>query len=62
MSGKLKKGNFMKNIMIFIAIIIGAIFAYQAFAPTLIKHGVDMNVTSFNDNSEVEEMNRTASH
>jgi len=49
----------MKNVMIFIAIIVAAIFAYQAFAPTLVKHGVDMNVTSFNDDTEVEEMNET---
>ena len=49
----------MRNIMIFIAIIFVAIFAYQAFAPTLLKHGVDMNVTSLNDDTNVEEMNET---
>lgn len=48
----------MRNVMIFIAIIVVAIFAYQALAPTLIKHGVDMNVTAIDD-TNVEEMNET---
>jgi hypothetical protein len=48
----------MRNVMIFITIIVIAIFAYQAFAPTLIKHGVDMNVTAIDD-SNIEEINET---
>ena len=39
----------MRNVMIFIGIIVVAIFAYQSFAPTLIEHGVDMNVTAVDD-------------
>jgi len=46
----------MRNVMIFIAIIMVAIFVYQALAPTLIKHGVDMNVTAIDD-TNVEELN-----
>ena len=48
----------MRNVMIFIAIIVVAIFAYQALAPTLIKHGVDMNVTAIDD-TNVEELNQS---
>jgi hypothetical protein len=44
--------------MIFIAIIVVAMFAYQTFAPTLIQHGVDMNRTAIDD-SNVEEINET---
>ena len=51
----------MKNIMIFITIIVVAIFAYQAFAPILIKNGVDMNVTAIDD-TNVEELNSTKSN
>jgi len=48
----------MRNVMIFITIIIVAVIAYQAVAPTLIKHGVDMNVTAVDD-TNVEELNTT---
>jgi len=50
----------MRNIMIFITSLVLAVFAYQAFAPTLVSHGVDMNVTAIDD-TNVEEMNETKS-
>jgi hypothetical protein len=48
----------MRNFMIFIGFIVVAIFAYQALAPTLIEHGVDMNRTAIDD-TNVEELNET---
>ena len=48
----------MRNVMIFVTIIIVAVIAYQAVPPTLIKHGVDMNVTAVDD-TNVEELNTT---
>lgn len=39
----------MRNVMIFLALIIVAIIGYQASAPYLESQGVDMNVTAVED-------------
>ena len=48
----------MKNIMIFVGIIMVAIFIYQFTAPILVKHGVDMNVTSLTEDTSAEEIDK----
>jgi len=45
----------MRNVMLFVLLIVIAIFGYQMAAPYLIKKGVDMNVTALED-TNVEEI------
>ncbi len=49
----------MRNIMIFIAILIVGVFAYQMAAPYLEEMGIDMNVTAVDavDEQDVENHN-----